>query len=217
MKSKNINLGGWRGFGAKPLLVLALVLTLSGCAVVPKSTLLVKGVPPLAEADVAILMGDMPSGITILPTAATTYAGPVKAAMFKRFPDILQKNGVAVRSLQSATGPLTEVPREPTVAVKGSAPYILLVKARKYVYENATRGIEFDVDLYQRGAVNRLVWETSVRLGLADGQPNIRAELFANDVLKALSQDGLVTLPKSGPIDMAGKPIETHLIWEADR
>lgn len=200
---------------AAPL--LALLLTLSGCAVVPKSTQLVKGIPPVAEADLVILMGDMPSGTTIVPATTGAYAGPVKAAMFKRFPDILQKNGVAVRSLHSRTEPLAELPREPTVAVKGEAPYILVAKARKYVYENATRGVEFDVDLYQRGPVNRLVWESSVRLGLVDGQPNIRAELFANDVLKALDQHGLVMLPKNGPIDMAGKTIETHLIWEPDR
>lgn len=212
----NFNRLARRELCAMPLLVI--VLTFSGCAVVPKSNLLVKGIPPVAQADLAILMGDMPGGTTILPSTTAAYAGPMKAAMFNRFPDILQKNGVAIRSLHSATEPLNELPKEPTVVVKGAAPYILVVKATKYVYENGTRGVEFDVDLYQRGSpLNRLVWETNVRLGLVETQPNIRAELFANDLLKALDQDGLVTLAKTGPVDMAGKPIETHLIWEADR
>jgi hypothetical protein len=195
------------------LMVIALVCLAGSASAASNPAVLDPNAKPVEDLAIIVGMGAPP--LTYSLEIRSWYSGQLKEALAHRLPEIFAANGVKVRSTKVTSTMDFDEPWGDGAPDGGGPSHYLVLNAYKFE-SGQGQDMTFEATLWS-AREQKKVWKAFPSLGFIADQPLLRTQLMAGALLKKLRDDGMLTLPQAGPVDLAGEPITHYWIWTKDR
>lgn len=212
----------------KRVWLIVLVFLVSGCSGKGVGKLVVDNADPIEDVSVVMWMSD----ISKFPMAKSPkiefsqdvefYRVVLRNAIKKRLPAIFEVNDVSLKDFTLSENYVSKKHIDYLLDnVSSSHLLVLNVSGVSYKTINGDRSsyffVHFHASLFDVERKLRVWVGGPIVLSTYIKQPLLRSQLFTGDLIRGLSDDGLIKLKSGNVVDLEGKSIGVYFIWEDDR
>jgi hypothetical protein len=195
--------------------LIVLLCLVKSASAASNSTVLDPNAKPVQDLAIIVGMGDLQQTDSLYPETRAWYYSQLKEALTRRLPEIFAANGIPVRSTKVSEKLNFDEPWG-DAAPDGGPSHYLVLNAYKIISGRNGQHLYFEASLWS-AREQKKVWKAYPRLWLFVRQPLLRTQVMAAELLQNLRDDRVLTLPQAIPVDLAGEPITTYLIFTKDR
>lgn len=195
--------------------LIVLVCLVKSASAASNSTVLAPNAKPVQDLAIIVGMGDLQQTDLSAPETPAWYSSQLKEALTRRVPEIFAANGIPVRSIKVSEKLDFDEPWG-DAAPDGGPSHYLVLNAYKLISGRNGQDLYFEASLWS-ARDQKKVWKSYPRLALFAKQPLLRTQVMAAELMENLRDDRMLTLPQAIPVDLAGEPITTYLIFTKDR